>query len=330
MNLTLRPAPPFRLDFVTWVLRRVPVNAMDRWDGRTYRRILLIGRTPVPVEVVQVGPPEEPVLRVTAGGRASAKSRSAVVAFLNRVLGLDLDLAPFYRFAREDKRLDSLVRPYVGFKPPRLPSVFEALLNGIACQQLSLHVGIHLLNRLCVSYGQSSGGHHAFPLPEDLADALPGDLKRLGFSGAKAKTILGASCAIASGELDLESLVQSDDASALEQLQRLHGIGRWTAQYVLLRGLGRVDVFPGDDVGGQNKLQRWLRLKVRPDHDKVNQILRRWSPYRGMLYFHLLLDELSRRGLLASADEVSFTPPGSRCLGSTSAGSMTAPAFRHV
>src|SRR5665213_2387320 len=98
MNLTLRPAPPFRLDFVTWVLRRVPVNAMDRWDGRTYRRILLIGRTPVPVEVVQVGPPEEPVLRVTAGGRASAKSRSAVVAFLNRVLGLDLDLAPFYRF----------------------------------------------------------------------------------------------------------------------------------------------------------------------------------------------------------------------------------------
>lgn len=305
MNLTLKPAPPFRLDLAVWVLRRVPVNAMDRWDGRTYSRVMLFGRTPVPVEVVQIGPPEEPVLRVTTRGRASAKSQSAVVAFLDRVLGLDLDLAPFYLFARRDKRLDSLVRPYVGFKPPRLASAFEALLNAIACQQLSLHVGITLLNRLCASYGPSSGGHHAFPLPEHLALMPPDDLTRLGFSGAKAKTILGASRAIASGELDLESLVQSDDASALDQLQQLHGVGRWTAQYVLLRGLGRLDVFPGDDVGGQNKLQRWLRLKTRPDYDKVNQILRRWSPFQGMLYFHLLLDELSRRGLLTPADAAS-------------------------
>ncbi|HXU23195.1 MAG TPA: hypothetical protein VN697_04115 [Tepidiformaceae bacterium] len=310
MNLTLKPPPPFRLDLTVWVLRRVPINAMDSWDGRTYRRVIWIDGTAEPLEVVQIGPPEQPVLRVSAGSRASAKNRAAVMAFLDRVLGLHLDVAPFYHLALQDKRLDSLVRPYIGFRPPRLPSVFEALLNGVACQQLSLHVGIHLLNRLCASYGRNSGGaHHAFPLPEDLANAPPEDLKRLGFSGAKAKTIVGASRAIASGKLNLESLSRLDDASAFAQLQELHGVGRWTAQYVLLRGLGRLDVFPGDDVGGQNKLQRWLRLKERPDHDRVNRIIRHWSPYRGLLYFHLLLDELSRRGLLTSPDAVSSHVP---------------------
>jgi DNA-3-methyladenine glycosylase II len=244
MNLTLKPSPPFRLDLTVWVLRRVPINAMDHWDGRTYRRIILIDGTPASLEVVQIGPPEQPVLRVSAGSHASAKKRVAVIAFLDRLLGLHLDLAPFYRVALQDKRLDSVVRPYIGFRPPRLPSVFESLLNGVACQQLSLHVGIHLLNRLCASYGRNSGGdHHAFPLPEDLANAPPEDLKRLGFSGAKAKTILGASRAIASGELDLELLARLDDTSAFAQLQDLHGVGRWTAQYVLLRGLGRLDVF---------------------------------------------------------------------------------------
>lgn len=304
MNLTIKPAAPFRLDFAAWVLRRVPVNAMDCWDGHTYSRLIQIGQTPVPVQVVQIGPPAEPVLHVTASVRTSVKVRSATVAFLNRGLGLDLDLAPFHLFARQDKRLDSLVRPYVGFKPPRLASVFETLLTAIACQQLSLHVGITLLNRLCASHGENCGGHHAFPRPEDLADAQPDDLKRLGFSGAKAKTILGAARAIVSGELDLESLAQLDNASAFDQLLQLPGVGRWTAQYVLLRGLGRLDVFPADDIGGQNKLQRWLRLKTRPDYDKTNQLLRRWAPYQGMLYFHLLLDELSRRGLLV-ADQIS-------------------------
>jgi|SRR6185312_15743367 len=306
MDLTLKPAPPFRLDLTAWALRRLPINAMDRWQDRTYSRVMLAGRTPVSLHVVQTGPPEEPVLRVTAGGRTSAARRSTVSAFLGRVLGLDSDLTPFYRLARQDERLNSLAQRFVGFRPPRLPSVFEALVNGIACQQLSLNVGIQLLNRLCVAYAPASGAQYAFPRPQDLAAARPAGLKRLGFSGAKAMAILQISRAISRGTLDLQSLARLDNAAAIDRLQQLKGIGRWTAEYLLLRGLGRLDVFPAGDVGGQNKLQRWLQLKMRPADRDVNRILRRWSPYQGLIYFHLLLDEQSRRGLLnPSAD----TPP---------------------
>ena len=89
-----------------------------------------------------------------------------------------------------------------------------------------------------------------------------------------------------------------EDAAAVARLRQLPGLGRWTAQYVLLRGLGRLDVYPADDVSSQNKFQRWLNLEERPDYDAIYQILDHWRPYRGLIYFYLLLDQQARQGLL--------------------------------
>ena len=58
----LEPIPPFRLDLTAWTLRRRPDNAIDRWDGTTYRRALALANGPVEVTVVQTGPPEAPRL----------------------------------------------------------------------------------------------------------------------------------------------------------------------------------------------------------------------------------------------------------------------------
>ena len=96
----------------------------------------------------------------------------------------------------------------------------------------------------------------------------------------------------------MEGLSTLDDATALDRLLELKGIGRWTAQYSLLRGLGRLDVFPADDVGSQSKMQRWLKGRNRPDYDRMYRILAPWRPYRGLIYFYLLLNHQSRLGLL--------------------------------
>jgi DNA-3-methyladenine glycosylase II len=73
----------------------------------------------------------------------------------------------------------------------------------------------------------------------------------------------------------------------------MRGIGRWTAEYVLLRGLGRLHVFPGDDVGAHNKLRRLFDIDTALDYDAVRRLVGRWYPYAGVVYFHLLLDSLS-------------------------------------
>jgi len=78
------------------------------------------------------------------------------------------------------------------------------------------------------------------------------------------------------------------------------GVGRWTAEYVLLRGLRRLDVYPGDDVGARNNLQRWLNLKKPLDYQSVRRVLGKWQPYAAFIYFHLLLDRLTEAGHLSS------------------------------
>ncbi|MCL5103006.1 MAG: DNA-3-methyladenine glycosylase 2 family protein [Armatimonadetes bacterium] len=297
-SFSLHPAPPFRLDLTVWALRRVPVNEMDRWDGHIYKRVLIVRDEPVQVSVGQNRPAETPELIVSVTGPGAAKvSEADITPVLTKILGLDIDLTGFYSLAQSDIRLSELVGRFVGFKPPRLGSIFEALVNGIACQQISLTVCTTLLNRLSAQYGIAVGDHHAFPRPEDLLDTLVEDVRQLGFSGRKAQNILAISQTIADGQLEVENLEKLDDDEVATALRDISGVGRWTAQYVELRGMGRLDVYPADDVGSQIKLQQWLNLNERPNYDGIHQLIDRWTPYRGLIYFHLLLDSQDRQGL---------------------------------
>jgi DNA-3-methyladenine glycosylase II len=300
--LELEPRAPFRLDLTTWALRRRPHNAIDRWDASTYRRVVCVDGGPVALSVTQVAGSEVPRLSVRLAGRpidrsAERHARSA----LDGLLGLTVDLTDFATKAAEDPLLGPLAERMRGLKPPRFPTVFEALVNGVACQQLSLAVGIHLLNRLTADHGRPASddpcGPRAFPGPEDLATLALGELKRHGFSMTKARTIVETARSIVAGDLDLEHLERLDDPAAVGRLTSLRGIGRWTAEYVLLRGLGRLHVFPGDDVGAHNKLRRLFGIDTRLDHESVQQLVARWQPYAGVVYFHLLLDSLSQAGL---------------------------------
>jgi DNA-3-methyladenine glycosylase II len=124
-------------------------------------------------------------------------------------------------------------------------------------------------------------------------------LRALGFSGQKVRAIKDLAGAMARGHLDLEGLGRASDEMVLrERLLALRGVGRWTVEYVLLRGFGRLDVIPGDDVGAQNKLAAWLGRRRRLDYAGVHRIAERYHPYAGMVYFHLLLDGLEQRGVL--------------------------------
>lgn len=98
----------------------------------------------------------------------------------------------------------------------------------------------------------------AFPRASDIASLRPHDLRALGFSSSKSSALLELASRVESG-LDLEALADLDDDRAIEQLQTLRGVGRWTAEYVLLRGLGRLELFPGDDVGARTNLARRMR-----------------------------------------------------------------------
>lgn len=301
----LEPVPPFRLDLTVWTLRRRPDNVVDRWDGHTYRRVLPLLGGPVEISVTQVEPPEMPRLRVSVDGQPLHSGlKAAVTSALERLLGVRIDLAGFYRLAAREKQLGHLARRFQGMKPPRYATVFESAIVGVASQQVSRTVSILVLNRLTAGYGTEFHAHgttaHAFPRPEDLARLVPAELRPLGFSRQKERAICELAQSVAGESVDLEGLAALSDEAAIEHLCSLRGVGRWTAEYVLLRGLGRTQIFPGDDVGARNNLRRWLRLERPLDYEAVHRTLERWHPYAGLIYFHMLLDRLAEAGFLQS------------------------------
>ena len=310
-SFTLEPRPPFRLDLTAWVLRRRPGNLVDRWDGNSYRRAFRIEGAVAEVEVRQTGAPHAPTLAVSAVTDAPVDPRVATAAITNalvRLLGLDVDLDEFYRRIADDAHLGPLVDRFRGMKPPRFLTMFECVANAIACQQLTLTVGITLLNRLAEAHGPtgpSRAGDHAFPDPGDLVGDDPAALRTLGFSTRKASALIEVARRIAGGELDLESLQHADDEAASLALQQLGGVGRWSAEYALLRGFGRLEVFPGDDVGARNNLARRLDLASPLDYDGVRQTVARWAPYAGLAYFHLLAERIEAAGWLDGARVVA-------------------------
>lgn len=312
----LKPVPPFRLDLTVWTLRRRPHNVVDRWDGTTYHRVLPLPSGPVEVAVTQSSPPDVARLRVAVAGQPICPAvRVAVTSALERLLGLRMDLTEFYQFAAHERHLGPLAQRFRGMKPPRFATVFEGVINAMACQQLTLTVGVHLLNRLTMAYsiavGEGDKTVHAFPRPEDLAGVDPAALRQFGFSRQKGQAMIELAQSVAEGRVDLEGLATLPHDEVIDHLRELRGVGRWTAEYTLLRGLGRVDVFPGDDVGARNNLQRWLHQKNPLDYEGVRRLLARWGGYAGLVYFHLLLDRLGEAGYLSETGSQgwdTFTP----------------------
>jgi DNA-3-methyladenine glycosylase II len=257
--------------------------------------VLVIEGKPVDVSTRQRGDELEVTL---SGIRVSPRVREQIDTALKRLLGLEVDLSGFYEFARSDRWLKPLAERFRGFKPPRFLSSFEALVNGITCQQLSLTVGIILLNRLVEHHGRELHGQHAFPEPQDMNSLQPEELAPLGYSHNKARALIELSQAIIEKRFEPAALEKAGSQDALANLQQLRGIGRWTAEYVLLRGLGRTNIFPGDDVGARNNLEQWLNLRHPLTYESSQRVLKKWAPYGGLIYFHLLLDRLEHLGYL--------------------------------
>ena len=293
----LHVVAPYRLDLTVTALRRLPNNLVDVFtaDGR-YLRAFPGPAQPVVACVTQTG-------RQSLSIQVSADTRE-VPATIRHMLGVDCDLSDFNERARRISWLAPLVARMAGAKPPRYPTIWEAAVNAIVFQQISLSAATSIVRRLVTALGDGAVWDSVplvvFPSPDRLLSASDVSLRSLGLSGSKVMTLRRAAEAVATGELTnamLEPLA-SDDAMLL--LRRIKGIGPWTAAVTLLRGLARLDVFPANDSGVAASLAEVARRRINPI-----SVARRLGPQRGMLYFYLLLGRLEKRGQIGCVSDVA-------------------------
>jgi DNA-3-methyladenine glycosylase II len=79
--------------------------------------------------------------------------------------------------------------------------------------------------------------------------------------------------------VQLRNIGRLPDEQVIEQLIQVKGIGRWTAQMFLIFSLGRLDVFPHDDLGVRAAIRRFYGLRELPDKATSLRIAAPWSPY---------------------------------------------------
>jgi DNA-3-methyladenine glycosylase II len=285
---------PYRLDLTATVLRRLSTNVVDVFDGGVYRRMEGDARRPVLLEVEQTAPD---VLTL----RAPAAAGDGVAERVGRMLGTGVDLTSFYASAAEFPWLGALAAAARGVKPPRYPSLWEAVVNAVVFQQVSIHAATAILRRVIERY---SPLHPAgplllavFPSPETIAGADAAELRALGLSVNKVVALRTLARAVLDGELDGERLDAVPTEELTAHLTGFKGIGPWTAAVIALRGFGRLDVFPLNDSGVARSLKD---LSGDPATDAA-AILARLGSQRGMLYYHLLLGRLAARGDIALA-----------------------------
>jgi len=264
------------------VLRRSPRNLVDRVDDDgIWTRAVVLSEGPALLQGRQHG-----ATLTFDAAPARAGDRRAIEAFVTRLFSLDLDPAPFWRRVRREPGLVELARRCAGLRPQRFPTLFEALANGICCQQLSLAAGMTRLGHLSERFGvrTSDDTRVGPPEPRRVAKARLSTLQQAGLSARRAAQLRDlARLPLERFEHELAAL---PDAEARARLLELPGIGPWTADYVLLRGLGRLDVFPSGDVGAAHTLGRILGRVIEPP-DAV-RFAARFAPLRGMLYFCML------------------------------------------
>src|SRR5262245_7412658 len=188
------------------------------------------------------------------------------------------------RARRSLSRRDPVLRPLIravgacALRPRG--DLFACLVRSIISQQISTKAAQSISGRLV---GLCGGTLSAAAIVAASDEALRG----AGLSAAKLLSLRDLAGRVHSGTLVLDELPQADDEEAIARLVPVRGIGRWTAQMLLIFSLGRLDVLPVDDLGLRVAVQRRYGLAALPRRAEVEEIGAKWRPYRSVATWYL-------------------------------------------
>jgi len=309
MEFELFPDGPYNLTRCSWIFGQLPQDGTDVWIPARevlpaeYRRLQVIDDQPVLIIVQQEShrSEEEPRLMVRTHPERP-KDASALKERVSWQFHLDAPLKNFYRRARKHPFFRNLLKNLYGVKPLRPPTLYEMAIIAITEQQLSYPVSVKVRSRLVEALGKKmvfeGKAYTAFPLPEDVAKCTVRELKALAFSTRKAEYLIELSRKVAVDGFDIESLRDRPNEEIISTLTSLRGFGRWSAEYLLARGLGRTEVVAGDDLGVQTLVGKYLGPGHRVTEKECRKILEEWGPCKRFVVFYLFC--ASRLGLIGS------------------------------
>ena len=184
----------------------------------------------------------------------------------------------------KDRRLKKLIGAQEPFTLSRRKHIHVHLCGSIMSQQLSTKVAATIHKRFMNLYKGRT------PKPQDILDTPFDTLRSIGLSNAKTRYVQNVARFALEQGMELQKLAKMDNEAVIGYLTQIKGVGRWTAEMLLMFTLGREDVFAVDDLGIQQAMIRLYKLDIsdkRALREELLRISQKWSPYRTYACLHL-------------------------------------------
>jgi DNA-3-methyladenine glycosylase II len=293
MEFLIRPQGPFDFDLTLQRYRLFGDDAAHAYVDGIYHRVIEIDGKLWVYVLRGGGSVVDPLLQVQIlGGRVQARHRDVVEEEIRRSLSLDIDLEPFYRWASADPILSRLCARCHGMRPPRAPTLFEALVTSISAQQVNLTFATTTRSRLIKRFGPavSIAGKtfYGFPMPESLARASLQELRDMQFSWRKAEYIVNLARLVVGGQLKFADFPLLSNDEIIERIMQIKGLGRWTADWLLARGLGRGNVIAAGDLGVRKAVGRFYFNGKALSDEEVRTFAAHWGMFQSLTVHYLL------------------------------------------
>jgi DNA-3-methyladenine glycosylase II len=295
----VKAVAPFNFDLTAQIFRNGDRQIRTFRDGFFSVVLKLDGQLAM-VRVSSVGSLDQPRLSIElkANNSLTSGDKQKAEEAVRFIFNLDFDLCSFYRDIKGDRVISQIAKQLYGLKNPTTSTVFESLVDSIIEQQISIKVAIGLEEKLIKKFGEhldiDGEIYFAFPTPQTLARIGVDEVQQIGLSRRKAEYIHEAAGLIAAGELDLERLKSQENAEEIiMKLDSVRGIGVWTAELTMLRGMQRLDAFPADDFGIRRVISTYYREGRPIKASEAREIAEAWGPCKGLAAFYLIIAEVS-------------------------------------
>jgi DNA-3-methyladenine glycosylase II len=296
-TFTIHALAPFNFDSCAQIFGSGDPEIRSYTNGEFHQVLRLNGNLML-IQVSSAGLTEKPKLSITLKSNTAltAQDKKAAEESVRFIFNLDFNLCSFYKDVENEPVMRQITQQLYGLKNPTTPTVFESLVDSIVEQQISIKVAVTLERRLAKKFGETLSidgfNYYVYPTPWNIAGATVSEVQQVGLSLRKSEYILNAAKLAADGKLDLEKLkCNQNPEEIVAELDAIRGIGVWTAELTMLRGMQRLDAFPADDLGIKRVISRFYSGGKHIKSAEAREIAESWGKWKGLAAYYLIIAE---------------------------------------
>ena len=283
---TLNPTSPFDFDkSLNFLGVFMSTKQEQTISSHALTKAISIDGQTIVFQLISIGTTENPQLEYTlfSAEPITEETENAVVERMTFFLSLKDDLQPFYRIGREDADFVPTIELLYGYHQVKFLTPFENACWAVLTQRNPMKMAQKTKQALIEKYGNhlevDGNVYRAFPEPIQIAVADYDEILKLIRNDKRAEYLIATARAFS--EVDEEFLKSASDEEVEAWLRNIKGIGEWSATFIMVRGLGRMEYIPLTETRLLEAASKVYGHVKELDREELKRLAERYGPWQG-------------------------------------------------